>query len=131
ETLLLHPFHGGDRRIGVLSRVPLRSVAVDDTVRFSPVRRGLMTLEFGDDRGSWFLSVVHLKSRYTDDPRDPESASERQRESQWIRRSWIGDASGRRHLVVGDFNDVRSSPVVRNWLGKSRERPWHLIDLAD
>ncbi|MDR2674095.1 MAG: endonuclease/exonuclease/phosphatase family protein [Opitutaceae bacterium] len=66
--------------------------------------------------GAVTIFVVHLKSRYTDRPDDPESAIRRASEAVTVRDRMLKifpDPAGARFLLVGDCNDTRSSRPLR------------------
>lgn len=81
-----------------------------------PVKRGLLELRVGEGAGRWSLFIAHLKSRYTNDPKDPESLERRTREARAIRDRVLElypDPGGARFLVVGDLNDTTASRPLR------------------
>ncbi len=109
------------RHLAVLSRVPLRRVTPHAEVPHrgggapNLVRRGVLEVAVALGAREVTLFVVHLKSRYTDDPADPESAAQRLGEAAAVR-----DLLLRRFprperaafLLLGDCNDApRSRPV--------------------
>ena len=109
------------RHVAVLSRVPLRRVTPHAEVPHqgggvpNVVRRGV--LEFTVDLGGRevALFVVHLKSRYTADPADPNAAAQRLGEAEAVRELLLRrfpQPGAAAFLLLGDCNDApRSRPV--------------------
>lgn len=121
-----HLVRGADesRHLALLSQVPFRVVPPAD-IDFKyfegrlPLKRGYLEAHFHTAGQPWVLFGVHLKSRYTDDSRDPESARRRTREAQTLRdyiREQFPPESGPSYLVVGDFNDTRGQAPIRRFL---------------
>jgi endonuclease/exonuclease/phosphatase family metal-dependent hydrolase len=139
--------HGGvvaaadpDRRLAWLSRRPPREVRAHTDLRSvqagrtEPVRRGLLELRWTDDAGELVVFGLHLKSRVAREDDDPGSAGLRLREAEAIRRrvlERVVDLENRRVLLVGDFNDARSSPVLARFREQGPRRLFHLVDAAD
>jgi len=124
-----------DRMIAVLSKRPFASVKNHDDLSFkyfdgvSKVKRGLLEVRFSKTDGEVTLFVVHLKSRYTDRPDDPNSALQRAGEAMVIRERVLAtfpDPASARFLIMGDFNDGRTSRPVRAMLerGKTTITDW-------
>lgn len=123
-----YPYHaitdGPDpkRHVAVLSRVPLREVTAHAEVPSrgaggapNLVRRGVLEATVALGAGTVTVFVVHLKSRHTNDPADPNSAAQRQGEAEAVRdlvlRRFPRPAESA-FLLVGDCNDApRSRPV--------------------
>lgn len=113
-----------NRHLAVLSKIApdevLRHTDMDfpyfgDRLR---VKRGLLEVVFENDGQRWSLFVVHLKSRWTDEPQDPASAERRRKEARAARNRILErypDAKGL-YLIVGDFNDHRESAPLRRFL---------------
>lgn len=127
------------RCVAIFARVPV--VAIREH-RDLPVRwlgqtvypkRGLLEVEFVRQGVVWSVFACHLKSRLTDDARDPESAAFRTGEAKaiaaYLRQRWPeGDG---RFLLVGDINDTARSPTIGHFRG-TRESPlardWPALD---
>jgi len=104
------------RRLGILSRIPFEEVVnpISEVEFFdyldgkSQVKRGLLEVRIEVDEQVYHLMTYHLKSRFTTDPRDPESKERREKEARTI-RSYILDLleedSGMRIIMMGDLND--------------------------
>lgn len=87
------------------------------------VKRGLLELKLLDEQGQGRASVfvAHLKSRYTDDKRDPRSARRRAGEAEAARERILQlypEPESSRYLVVGDLNDGPNSSPVQRFLTK-------------
>jgi len=111
-----------DRHVAVLSKVPFKEVRRHAQVatsyfgRKEAVKRGVLEVVLataGD--GEFSLFVVHLKSRHTERPDDPESALQRRAEAEAVRDLVLArypDPAKGRFLVCGDWNDTRASKPV-------------------
>jgi len=95
------------------------------------MRRGLQEVSFSVDGQNFQFFHLHLKSRYTSDPEDPDSECFRTAEISALAKflqSWMIRISASSHLfVVGDFNTPFSSPLLdplRNyWIPVSAADP--------
>ncbi len=110
------------RHLALLSRVrfvrvvPHREVGHDRGGRSERVRRGVLEATLEVAGREWTVFVVHLKSRHTDDPRDPFAAEQRLGEAEAVRELVLartGREAGARFLLVGDCNDDPASRPVR------------------
>lgn len=114
-----------ERHLAVLSKLPPAEVVRHRDLSFSYlgrrewVQRGLLEVSFLQSNGLPFkLFVVHLKSRWSDEPADPESQLRRTREAEACRNRIIErtlemGVSG--FLVAGDFNDHPGSAPMRRF----------------
>lgn len=132
-----------DRCLGALWKAELAIEPVghaDVSIRYfgetSRVKRGMLELRVRGADGRAFASVfvLHLKSKYTDDPRDPQSEERRTLEARAARDRVIElfpDPASARFLIVGDLND---GPASRPLLGLTRRgelavaRPLECLD---
>lgn len=129
------------RRVGVLSRVEPQEVLRHTDLDFKyyearlPVKRGLLELCLALPEGRHLhLFNVHLKSRLTDEPRDPQSAERRAREAEACRERIIERMQGQDrplYLVAGDFNDHPGSAPIRRFLRKGDRVLGHLLPAGD
>lgn len=129
------------RRVGILSRIEPLEVRRHSDLDFKYfeerplVKRGLLEVRFPLlDGRSFTVFALHLKSRWTDDPRDPQSAQRRSREAQACRDRIIermGDPEEALYLVGGDFNDHPASSAIRRFLRKGDRRLGTLLPIAD
>jgi len=112
-----------DRRVAALWRGGLRvkPIGHDDLkIKFfgeiHSVRRGLMELEIRTDGQLWRIFGAHLKSKYTDDKRDPLAVKKRSAEAEAVRDrilEVVGDPEETRYLVMGDLNDTPDNRPLR------------------
>jgi endonuclease/exonuclease/phosphatase family metal-dependent hydrolase len=100
-----------------------------------PVKRGLLEVgfELADGR---ILKVfgVHLKSRWSEESRDPESSMRRAREAQACRDRMIErtlDKDAPLYLVGGDFNDHPASAPLRRFYQKGDLELGQLLPIGD
>lgn len=128
-----------NRRIAVLSKIPFQAKGhtdldfkyFDDRL---VMKRGLQELVFGEGDQQWTLFNVHLKSRWTDRDDDPESEKRRTGEAH-AARNFIKKAyppeSAPRYLIVGDFNDYKTSAPVRRFLESGDTELTRLVPCLD
>lgn len=116
-----------DRHLAFLSRIAPEQVVehTDLTLTYfgkrEPVKRGLLELRLRSGNHRLAVFGVHLKSRYTDRPDDPESKLRRAGEAVAIRDrifQRIGD--NERYVILGDFNDVKSSRPIQAILRRGK-----------
>lgn len=110
-----------DRHVAVISKPAFIAVTPHTDLGFSyfgsreKVKRGLLELRLAVSDGELTFFAVHLKSRYTDRPDDPESALRREGEATVVQSAIeriFPDPSRARFLILGDFNDDRSSRTL-------------------
>jgi endonuclease/exonuclease/phosphatase family metal-dependent hydrolase len=111
-----------ERHVAVLSRRPFRRVAAHAGLDFryfdgrEKVKRGLLEVAVEVADGELAVFVMHLKSRLTERPDDPEAARRRAGEAAAIRDLILRrfpDPTAARFLLVGDCNDTAGSRPVR------------------
>lgn len=130
------------RRIGALwnDRVSVNPVSHDDLsfeLFDEPmlVKRGMLELEVKIGEGmSLSLFVLHLKSKYTSDKRDPKSKLRRTKEAHAARERILDlypDPAGKPFLIVGDLNDNRNSSPVRRFLIRGDLQISQILDARD
>jgi endonuclease/exonuclease/phosphatase family metal-dependent hydrolase len=111
-----------DRHVAVLSKVPFKEVKQHSNVTFTyfdqpeKVRRGALEVIFATDQGDVSVFVIHLKSKYTERKDDPEALLQRSLEAEAVRDLVLArfpDPAQAKFLVVGDWNDTRSTRPVR------------------
>ena len=110
-----------DRHLAILSKRPLKSVTTHTDLSFAyfggkeTVKRGLLEATVATEAGEVTIFVLHLKSRFTDRPDDPMSATRRAAEATAVRdrvlRRFPAPA-GARFVILGDCNDSRTSKAV-------------------
>lgn len=110
-----------DRHVALLSKRPLLRVATHAGLQFTyfkkkePVKRGMLEATVQTEAGEVTLFAFHLKSRLTDVPEDPLSATRRAAEATAIRdlvlKKFPAPASAQ-FVLLGDCNDVKSSKAL-------------------
>lgn len=130
-----------DRHLALLSKVAPGEVVKHTELDFKyfegreRVKRGMLEVSFKQDNGLIFkLFVVHLKSKYTDDKRDPKSSMRRTREAEACRNRIIErtfDLGVDRFLIVGDFNDHPDSGTMRRFNHRGDLQIGTLVPAAD
>jgi endonuclease/exonuclease/phosphatase family metal-dependent hydrolase len=111
-----------DRHVAVLSKYPLWDIRRHAAIplrlfgRQDLVKRGLLSVTLRLPGGDLTVFVVHLKSRRTERPEDPEGAVQRQREAVAVRDlvlTQFPDPAHARFILCGDWNDTRASKAFR------------------
>lgn len=129
-----------ERHVAVLSKIPFKEVRryprVETTYFGQPdaVKRGVLEVIFATEAGDVSLFVVHLKSKFTERPDDPESAIQRQQEAGAVRDLILArypDAKKGRYILAGDWNDTRNSKPIRTLLKRGERELGELIAAAD
>ncbi|MGF1449059.1 MAG: endonuclease/exonuclease/phosphatase family protein [Opitutales bacterium] len=128
------------RHTAVLSKLPFAETAGVTELPFdyfgetvTPLR-GVLEVIFETEGTRWSLVNLHLKSRWTDDPRDEESRFRRTREAEVIRnhlRKKYPPGSSHPLLIVGDFNDHPNSGVLDRFYDVGDTALFPAIDAAD
>lgn len=128
------------RHVALLSKRPLAAVTQHTDLKFkyfdsiAPVKRGLLEVKFATSAGEFTLWALHLKSRYTNRPDDPNSAKQRAGEATAIRNRVLErmpDPAKERFLILGDFNDVRTSAALRYMQRRGKTKIAELLPAAD
>ena len=111
-----------DRHVAVLSRIPFCRVQTHADLDFryfdgqTRVKRGLLEVVVAIDGRELTLFAVHLRSRFTERPDDPNAAIFRAGEATAIRdfvlRRFPNPAAAR-YVILGDCNDTRNSKPLR------------------
>jgi len=129
-----------ERHVAVLSRLPFARVTPHPEVEIryfkerELVKRGLLEVAFSSPAGEWTLFIVHLKSRYTDRPDDPLSATRRVLEAAAVRDVVLGefpDPARARFLVAGDCNDTTGSKTLARLRARGKLRITDVLPTAD
>jgi endonuclease/exonuclease/phosphatase family metal-dependent hydrolase len=129
-----------DRHIAVLSKVPFKEVHRHGKVttmyfgKPEAVKRGVLEVVLATDAGDLSLFVVHLKSKFTERPDDPESAIQRQQEAVAVRDlifTRFPDPTKGRYILTGDWNDTRNSKAVRTLLKRGERELGEMLRAAD
>ena len=129
------------RHVALLSQLVPREVRKHRDLDFKyfedrlKVKRGLLEVVFELPGGQRFqLFAVHLKSRWSDEPRDPGSQMRRTREARACRDRMIERTleSGRKdYVVAGDFNDHPASAPLRRFYQRGDLELGALLPAAD
>lgn len=110
-----------ERHLAVLARRTLgvtkhRDLSFDYFGTAQVMKRGMLELNVRVGGTSLSVFVLHLKSRFTDRPDDPESLLRRTEEARASRNrilDRVGDLRSAAFLVMGDFNDgPKSKPLL-------------------
>jgi len=128
------------RHLAVLSRIPLQRVRTYARLAFpllggtERVKRGVCEVELGGEDGGLTLFIVHLRSRFTERPEDPESALCRAAEATAVRDLILRrfpEPESARFLILGDFNDTKSSRPLRLLMKRGSRAVAVLLEAAD
>lgn len=107
-----------DRHVALFSKRPLKAIVPHAALEFSyfgkkeKVKRGLLEVTVSTEGGDVTLFAVHLKSRFTDRPDDPESALRRAGEATAVRDCVLQrfpHPAAAQFLILGDCNDGKNS----------------------
>lgn len=129
-----------ERHVALLSRIKPASVVPHAELEFkyfkerTKVKRGALEARFAVGGGELIIWGVHLKSRFTDRPDDPLSATRRAGEAIAIRDALLAavpEPEKRWVLVTGDFNDAKSSRAVRLLQRRGKHVVATLLPAAD
>lgn len=129
-----------DRRLAVLAKRPWtslrehRDLAFDYFGKTIRVKRGLLEVRFSTERGEIAIFAVHLKSRFTERPEDPEGGRQRVAEAEAVRNRILTifpEPASQPFLIVGDFNDTRISRPVRALLNRGEISITHWLPAID
>jgi endonuclease/exonuclease/phosphatase family metal-dependent hydrolase len=129
------------RHIALLSKIAPAEVVKHVDLNFKyfdrveEVKRGMLEVTFDRPDGSIFkLFVVHLKSRWSNEASDPESALRRTREAEACRDRIIERTfklGVTDFLVTGDFNDNPDSATLRRFHHRGNRAIGTLISASD
>jgi len=128
------------RHVAVLAKRPFKSATPHTELDFKyfdgreRVKRGVLEVVLPTSAGDVTLWAVHLKSRFTDRPDDPNSAIRRAGEAGAIRDFILKrhpNPQTARFAVLGDFNDVKTSRPIRAFLARGKTAITELLPAAD
>ncbi len=129
-----------ERRIAVLSRLPFEMIRTHADLEFpyfggrEKIRRGLLEVDFVTSGERWTLYVVHLKSKWTERPDDPEAERKRVGEATAARDAILArhdPRTGARYLIAGDFNDTRAASTLQRLLKRGDVTIAEMIPATD
>jgi endonuclease/exonuclease/phosphatase family metal-dependent hydrolase len=111
-----------DRHVALLAKFPFKEVKRHAEVATKylgardVVKRGVLEVIFATNEGDVSVFVVHLKSKRTERPDDPESALQRAAEAEAVRDLVLArfpDPTRAKFVICGDWNDTRGTRPVR------------------
>lgn len=130
-----------ERRLAALWKSSVQITPVyhrDLTINYDsetiPVKRGLLELKARSEDSFFRLFIVHLKSKYTDNPSDPLSVKRRTLEARAIRNrilDTVSDPSSSRFILSGDMNDGPNTAPMRAFYKRGRTKISVPIDCFD
>jgi endonuclease/exonuclease/phosphatase family metal-dependent hydrolase len=129
-----------DRHIAVLSKRPFKAARTHAGLDFpyfagrEKVKRGLLEIVLGTEAGDVTLWAVHLKSRFTDRPDDPQSAQRRLGEARAVRDFVLQrfpDPSRAKFLIAGDCNDSPASKPLQALTQRGKTTVARMLAAAD
>ncbi|MSU23398.1 MAG: endonuclease/exonuclease/phosphatase family protein [Opitutus sp.] len=129
-----------DRHVALLSRRPLKNVVTHADLEFpyfgakEKVKRGLLEATVVTAVGEVTVFALHLKSRFTERPDDPQCALRRAGEATAIRdavlKKFPAPTSGN-FLLLGDCNDSKSSKPLQFLQKRGKTAVADLLPAAD
>ena len=128
------------RQLAVLSKIAPKAVVRHGTLKFpfngrdERVKRGALEIVFGTPSGDVTLWVVHLKSRFTEEPSDPSAAQRRAGEAVAVRDlvlSRYAEPETARFAILGDCNDTKASRPLRALQERGELRFTELLPALD
>jgi len=129
-----------DRHVALLARRAPKAVREYPALEFTyfgareKVKRGLLEVTFATAAGDLTLFALHLKSRLTDRPDDPQSAIRRLAEATAVRDTVLQrfpDPSSAHFLILGDCNDTKDSKTMRRLFKRGQTDIASLLPAAD
>lgn len=117
------------RHVAVLSKKPFSSIVRHTDLAFKylggleKVKRGLLEVRLAVSGTEWTIFAVHLKSKLTARPDDPDAELERAGEAEAVRDyvlKTFPDPSTARFLILGDCNAGRTERPVRALLERGK-----------
>jgi endonuclease/exonuclease/phosphatase family metal-dependent hydrolase len=129
-----------DRHVAVLSKIPLKEVRRHAAVPITyfkqkeVVKRGVLEVVLATNAGDVSLFVIHLKSRHTERPDDPDSALQRALEAEAVRDLVLArfpEPAKGRFIICGDWNDTRDNRPVRALQKRGETTVGEILPAAD
>ena len=93
-----------------------------------------MEVEFHTKGKTWRLFNLHLKSKWTERDDDPQAANLREKEARVIRdfiRKKYPTQANSLHLIVGDFNDFKSTAPISRFQKVNKTVLHHMLPCQD
>lgn len=113
-----------DRHVAVLSRLPFQDAHghVDPDFPYfderEKIKRGLLEAIFETNGVRWTIFTLHLKSKWTERPDDPQATRKRTGEAGAARNRILeryDPGAGDHYLIIGDFNDTKDTAPLRRF----------------
>lgn len=130
-----------ERHIALLSKLAPQEVTKHTNLDFKylnrreRVKRGMLEATFKLESGELLrIFAVHLKSKYAEDKKDPDSQMRRTREAEACRNRIIERTINigiDRYLIAGDFNDHPASSTLRRFYRRGDIEIGSLLPAAD
>ncbi len=129
-----------DRHVALLSKRPLKRVTQHTDLSFAymgsreTVKRGLLEVVVATEGGDLTLFAVHLKSRFTDRPDDPLSATRRAGEATAVRDRVLQRfpaPATERFVILGDCNDDKTSKALAHLQERGKTTVAELLPATD
>lgn len=129
-----------DRHLAVLSKRPLARTESHQELEIKylgttqPLKRGVLEVSVKTSIGELTLWIVHLKSKLTERAEDPESQLRRAAEAVAIRDLILKkqkQAGSGLYLILGDFNDSKTSRPLRALQARGKTEIGHLLEASD
>jgi endonuclease/exonuclease/phosphatase family metal-dependent hydrolase len=137
-VLLLGP--DPDRHVALLSKRAIAKSQQHTDLRFDyfkqteRLKRGLLEVQFETAAGPLTLFAAHFKSRFTDRADDPRSELRREAEAVAVRNLVLvrfPNPALDQFIILGDFNDDRSSKTLQRLLKRGSTRIGNLVPVVD
>ncbi len=111
-----------DRHVALLAKLPFKEVKRHAQVPITYfgqkdiVKRGVLEVIFATSEGDLSVFVIHLKSKRTERPDDPEGIAQRTAEAEAVRDLVLArypDPAKAKFIVTGDWNDTRGTRPIK------------------
>lgn len=129
-----------ERHVAIISKIPFEKTHFHRDLEFryfgevQTIRRGALEATVRTEAGAMTLWVVHLKSKLTENERDPEADTKRSAEAVAIRERLLkrrGTDKNALYLIMGDFNDSKDSRPLRAFQAKGKAEIACLLPATD
>jgi len=129
-----------ERHVAILSKLPFKDLKRHTQVpikyfgQADVVKRGVLEATFATSEGDLTVFVIHLKSKRTERPDDPEGTIQRTLEAEAVRDlvfTRFPDSASAKFIVCGDWNDSRNSKPVRALLKRGNQPLGELLRAYD
>lgn len=129
-----------DRHVAIVSKRPFKSAIAHADLEFTyfgrkeKVKRGLLEVTLNTEAGDLTIFGVHLKSRFTDRPDDPQSAIRRIGEADAVRDRILKrfpQPATAQFLIIGDCNDSKVSKTLLHLSARGNTAVAELLPSSD